>query len=127
MKKFVAKGLIKLENQTSKSVQYHLTPKGMAALADRTLKYIRNSYSTVRRMTKEIIDIGKSLADEGYHIHIAGRNDEMMELAILALKEGDIPYETALPKSNSKAAVLYWEEEARQEHEGFTWVNLLNL
>ena len=35
MKKFATKGLIKIEGQTAKSLQYHLTPKGMAAVAEK--------------------------------------------------------------------------------------------
>ena len=125
MKKFVNKGLVKIENQTAKSIQYHLTPKGMAALADKTLRYIKASYNTVREMTDRIIEIGRRYAEDGYTIYVVGSKDEMMELCLLALNDGKLDYHIGAPDAGAdKALILCWEQDVEDD---FTCVNLLKL
>lgn len=125
MKKFVAKGLVKIEGQTAKSVQYHLTPQGLSALADKTLRYIRDSYATVQKTTEQIIRLGLEYRQSGYDIYVVGNNDEIARITALALKEGKIPYKEGLPEPGGKAVVFYWDESLVQECSGLPAVNLM--
>jgi len=125
MKKFVAKGLVKIEGQTAKSVQYHLTPQGLSALADKTLRYIRDSYATVQKTTEQIIRLGLEYRQNGYDIYVVGNNDEIARITALALKEGKIPYKEGLPEPGGKAVVFYWDESLVQECSGLPAVNLM--
>jgi len=128
MKKFATKGLIKIEGQTAKSLQYHLTPKGMTAVAEKTLRYMKSSYRTVREMIGRIGEIARELTRQGFSIYVAGSKDEMMELCILALNDGGIPYKTGVPPAGSdKASVLCWEQEIEEELADFACINLLKI
>ncbi len=120
LKKFVSIGLVKIEGQTAKSMQYHLTPKGMATLAEKTMRYMRKSYIAVRAMSEKVMTLGSSYADRGFDIYLAGAKDEIMEITALALKEGKIPYQVGLPAANDgagsgekagKTVVFYWEDQ----------------
>ena len=54
IKKCVKKGLIKIEGQTSKSIKYNLTPKGLSEKATLTMQYIKVSYAAVIALTDKI-------------------------------------------------------------------------
>lgn len=128
MKKFVTKGLIKIEGQTAKSLQYHLTPSGMAAVAEKTLRYMKNSYIAVREMINSIAGIGREYQSEGYSIYISGSRDEMMELCILALNDAKLSYRIGNPPAGTKKALAFcWEQEEEDKLAEFTCVNLLKL
>ena len=128
MRKFATKGLIKIEGQTTKSLQYHLTPKGMATVAEKTLRYMKNSYIAVREMINSIAGIGREYHSEGYSIYISGSRDEMMEICILALDDVRLSYRIGNPPAGTdKALVFYWEQEAEDKLTEFTCVNLLKL
>ncbi|GAB1477346.1 hypothetical protein MASR2M70_21840 [Bacillota bacterium] len=126
MKKYVAKGLLKIEGQTSKSIQYHLTPSGMAAVAEKTLRYMKNSYTAVREMTSRIIEIGCYYSEKGFTIHVTGSRDEMMELCQLALNDGKISYKVGSPtEAGPDAAIFCWEQTIEDQYADYTCVNLL--
>ncbi len=128
MKKFATKGLIKIEGQTTKSLQYHLTPSGMAAVAEKTLRYMKNSFNAVREMINCIISIGREYHSKGYSIYISGSRDEMMELCILALNDAKLSYHIGNPPDGTdKVLVFCWEQEAEEQLQVFTCVNLLKL
>ena len=128
MKKFATKGLIKIEGQTSKSLQYHLTPKGMAAVADKTLRYMKASYNAVREMIGHIIEIGCNYTEEGYTIYVAGSEDEIMEICLLALNDTRLSYQIGNPPAGTKKALVFcWEQETEDQLKEFNCVNLLKL
>ncbi|MDD4591987.1 MAG: winged helix-turn-helix transcriptional regulator [Parabacteroides sp.] len=126
MKKCVKKGLIKIEGQTPKSLRYNLTPKGMAEKAERTLQYIKVSYAAVKKLSSRISELGQMYKDRGHIIYLAGKQDEMMEICILALNDAHIGYQVGIPADNVKNAVLfYWEPEMVDQYESYTCVNIL--
>ena len=128
MKKFATKGLIKMEGQTQKSLQYHLTPKGMAAVADKTLRYMKASYTAVREMIGHIIEIGCNYTEEGYTIYVAGSEDEIMEICLLALNDTRLSYHIGNPPNGIKKALVFcWEPEVEDHLQEFTPVNLLKI
>lgn len=85
IKKFVKKGIIKLEGQSSKSIRYNLTPKGMALKGKLTLEYIKISYGAVISLTNKIRDLAEKYERMNKKIYIYGSQDEMMDICKLAL------------------------------------------
>ena len=127
MKKCVKKGLIKIEGQTPKSLRYNLTPKGMAEKAERTLQYIKVSYAAVKKLSSRISELGRMYRDRGHSIYLVGKQDEMMEICILALNDTHIGYEVGIPADNVKNAVLfYWEPKMVDQYGSYTCVNILD-
>lgn len=96
IKKCAKKGLIKIEGQTAKSIKYNITPKGLAEKAERTAEYIRVSYAAVIKLTEAMREMEKKYLSEGKQIYVIGEEDELMQIARLALnpesfieKQGD--------------------------------------
>lgn len=126
IKKCVKKGLIKIEGQTTKSIKYNLTPKGMAEKAARTLQYIKISYGAIVMLTDKIIALAELYRKTGKDIYVYGDEDEMMSVVKLTL--GNIKH---LAEPVDSAVIFYWDDEKiKQKKEEFTmpdsvWVNIL--
>lgn len=110
IKKCVKKGLVKIEGQTSKSIKYNLTPKGLAEKAALTMQYIKVSYGAVLTLTDKIKALADQNSREGHRIYICGDNDEMMSIVKLAL--GNI---YVLSDQTTNAIIFYWDEEKLKE------------
>lgn len=130
IKKCVKKGLIKMEGQSSKSLKYNLTPKGLAEKASLTLEYVKISYGAVMVLTDKIRALAQDVVGEGKTVYLHGSNDEMMEIVKLALNTGHIPWkpwqeETNLRKGRQigkeevKEVVLFWEADKKEQLENF--------
>lgn len=92
IKKCVKKGFVKIEGQTSKSISYNLTPKGLAEKANLTLEYIKLSYGAVISLTEKIRTIAEDCNRKGKRIFLYESNDEMMEITKLALNASQISW-----------------------------------
>ena len=90
IKKFVKKGLIKIEGQSSKSLRYNLTPKGIAEKATLTLEYIKISYDAVSVLTDKIRCLVEVYDCKGEKIFVYGSNDEMMQIIKFVLNGNHI-------------------------------------
>lgn len=86
IKKCVKKGLIKIEGQTVKSVRYNITPKGIAEKAEKTAEYIKLSYAAVVKLTEAMKETEANYLAQGKEIYVIGEDDELMQIAKLALK-----------------------------------------
>ncbi|MGI6227032.1 MAG: winged helix-turn-helix transcriptional regulator [Peptococcales bacterium] len=127
IKKFVKIGLIKIEGQTSKSLRYNLTPKGMAEKAEKTLQYIKASYAKVKLMSNRIQKLASTFKDAGYTIYLPEAHDEMMEICILALNDVNIDYRVGAPENyEEKAVILCWDPEVEKKYNQYTCVNVLH-
>lgn len=137
IKKFVKKGLIKIEGQTSKSIKYNLTPKGIAEKAALTLDYIKISYEAVSSLTDKIESLCKEYWQEDVKIYVYGSNDEMMQIMRLVLNGNHIPWYTWSDEGNllseeikinhdSKYIVFCWESRMKEELERYM-VNGINV
>ena len=127
LKKFAKKGLLKIEGQTHKSLQYNLTPKGLAEKTEKTLHYIKASYSVVQKLTARIKEVGGDYQGRGFHVYLNGSRDEMMDLCEIALREMDVAYQIGVPeKGETQAVVFYWEAEKAASCNGSPGVNLLD-
>ncbi len=123
IKKFVKKGLIKIEGQTSKSIKYNLTPKGFAEKAALTQEYIKLSYKAVIALTEKIRSLADQFSSHGETIFVYGDNDEMMEIVKIALGDRMTPIsETSVVEQGM--VVFYWGEEDGKDIGG-KWINIL--
>ncbi len=126
MKKFAKKGLIKIEAQTPKSLRYNLTPKGIAEKTEKSLAYMKTSYSVVQKLTARIREISSDCVEKGCRIYLLGSQDEMMELCKISLHELHAEYRIGEPDEDpAKVVVFYWEPDKPALCEGFMCVNLL--
>ena len=123
IKKCVKKGLIKIEGQTTKSIKYNLTPKGIAEKAKLTLEYIKISYEAVIRLTDKIRAIAERYEAEGRCIYIYGDEDEMMSIVKLAIGNMQL-----FRYDLSNAVILYWDAEiilTDFQSGNNEWINIL--
>ena len=118
IKKCAKKGLIKIEGQTSKSIRYNITPRGIAEKAALTLRYIKVSYGAVIILTDKIRELAKEYELDEKKIYVYGAQDEMMDICKLALGERAtyLNKSTDLDEAKSiinfdNAIVLHWEDE----------------
>lgn len=125
LKKFVKIGLIKIEGQTPASLSYNLTPKGMAEKADKTLRYIKASYETVRTQVAYIEKLCEKYKAKGMQIYIVGHSEEMFEICKLACDQTATPFKRGYPDQKDKAVVFCWEEDVEEKCKGFECVNVL--
>ncbi len=125
IKKFVKKGLIKIEGQTTKSIKYNLTPRGFAEKAALTMEYIKISCNAVITLTDNIKAIVFKYQSDGYKIYFPEAQDEIMDLVRLAI--GEVKSITEYT-TEEKAILLYWDEETIKgvsEISGIKFINIL--
>ena len=129
IKKCVRKGLIKIEGQTTKSLKYNLTPKGMAEKATLTLEYVKISYSAVIALTGKIRDLAEEYENRGIKVFIFGAQEEMMEICRISLAERAfyIDESKANHKFDPNGIYFYWDDinKERLEEKGLKVVNVL--
>lgn len=127
IKKCAKKGLIKIEGQSSKSIRYNITPKGIKEKAELTLQYIKLSYKAIINLTYKITEISKEHRKKNVTIYVLDTKDEMMEIIKLGLNRALIKYEVIddISKINkNKEYVLYiWEDK---DFDDINTFNVLN-
>ena len=114
MKKFIKMGLIKIEGQSSKSLKYNLTPKGIVEKTAMTLHYIKISYLAVIALSDKITMIADEYKEKKHRIYIIDKKDEMTEIVKIALERIPTPY--LLIKDHS-------EIDTKQDYILFVWDN----
>jgi DNA-binding Lrp family transcriptional regulator len=128
LKKFAKKGLIKIEGQTTKSLQYNLTPKGIAEKTEKTLNYIKTSYSVVQDLTARLRELGTHYHEKGLVIYLVGSKDEMMTLCEMALREVKAEYHIGAPDNRDPAesVIFYWQTDQVEQFGQNLCVNILD-
>lgn len=137
IKKFVKKGLIKIEGQSSKSLRYNLTPKGITEKATLTLEYIKISYDAVSVLTDKIKCLVEEYVNKGVKIFVYGANDEMMQIIKLVLNGDHITCnqwrhidnnldEVELINNGDGYVILCWESALKEELKG-KHLNVINV
>ena len=117
-----------MEGQTSSTLRYHLTPKGMADIADRTLRYVKASYAMIQQTSLRIKEVGRKYTGKNLTIYLVGSQDEMMEICQLALNDAQIPYHVGVPEEGDEKAVIFcWEQDTEDQYANFKCVNLFKL
>lgn len=113
IKKCVKKGLVKLEGQTKKSIQYNITPKGLAEKTALSVEYIKVSYNAVIKLTEKIKSTVVGLDKDGQTLIVFGSRDEMMDIIRLAVgnKVSFISQDSPDTVFDDKTIYLCWEED----------------
>ncbi len=129
IKKCVKKGFIKLEGQSSKSIRYNLTPKGMKEKADLTLQYIKLSYKAIIDISNKIREITDEQIKESKKIYILGKKDEILQLIKIELDEKQADYKiinnTYEIDITKDYIVFIWEHDLTEELIDMNYINIL--
>jgi predicted transcriptional regulator len=129
MKKCVKKGLIKIEGQSPKSIRYNLTPKGMKEKAELTLQYIKLSYKAIINLSDKIREITDRQIKEGNIIYVLGKDDEIMELVKIILKEKKAEHKvinnTVEIDLEKDYVIYFWEHKFLGELSDMNYINVL--
>ncbi len=129
IKKCAKKGFIKIEGQTSKSLKYNLTPKGLAEKTALTLQYVKMSYAAVIALSDKIRELVDQYELQGKRIYVFGEQDEMMEICRLALGSRAlyVNSKSEIVDPKSEIIVLHWKDNDHdlQELNEYEAVNLL--
>ncbi|HYE12007.1 MAG TPA: winged helix-turn-helix transcriptional regulator [Patescibacteria group bacterium] len=138
IKKCVKKGLIKIEGQTTKSIKYNLTPKGIAEKTALTLEYIKISYRAITAISSNIRVLVKRYHEEGKKIYLYGSDDEMMKLIKMTLNEEKIDFKVVKIEGNpdfdvdeksidadALGVLLYWGESPAEKIVQCKYINIL--
>ncbi len=90
LKRFVEKGLVKVERAQRRKLRYIITPKGIALRARLTVDYIEQSFNLYRRVRTRVQEQLQSLSEAGYdRVRISG-NGEVAEVCKLTCLEAGI-------------------------------------
>jgi len=94
LKKLTQKGFIKIENMSSTTLKYILTPKGIKEKTHKTYNYIINSMQSILKIRKQIISIFDYYISAGYYkIYLYGSQNEFYELLQVIIKEENYDFE----------------------------------
>lgn len=76
IKRFIAKGYVKVKRAQRRKLRYIITPDGLAFRARLTVNYIETSMNLYRRIRQHVRELLVEIKDAGYHkVHIAGEGD----------------------------------------------------
>lgn len=129
IKKCVKKGLVKIEGQSPKSLQYNLTPKGIKEKAELTLKYIKLSYAAVVKLADKVAEIAKDYIDHNIEIYIIDSKDEMTQIVKIGLEKAGEEYQVIKDVSeidfSSEYILLIWEEDETLINKDIKYLNIL--
>lgn len=90
LKRFVEKGLVKVERAQRRKLRYIITPEGIALRARLTVDYIEQSFNLYRRVRERAQRSLQQLQDAGYSsVRIEG-NGEIAEICKLSCLEAGI-------------------------------------
>ncbi len=90
LKRFVEKGLVKVERAQRRKLRYIITPKGIALRARLTVDYIEQSFNLYRRVRTRVQEQLQTLSEAGYdRVRISG-NGEVAEVCKLTCLEAGI-------------------------------------
>lgn len=86
IKKMIKTGLIKIEKLNARTMQYILTPKGLAEKASKTYQYITESYKNILQIEETLIKvINQQIIKGADEIYLFGDDDEIYKIVQLVL------------------------------------------
>ena len=90
IKRFVEKGIVKVERAERRKLRYLITPEGIALRARLTVDYIEQSFNLYRRVRARVQEQLQTLSEAGYdRVRISG-NGEVAEICKLTCLEAGI-------------------------------------
>ncbi len=90
LKRFVEKGLVKVERAQRRKLRYIITPKGIALRARLTVDFIEQSFNLYRRVRERAQGNIQKLQDAGYTSVRINGNGEVAEICRLTCLEAGI-------------------------------------
>lgn len=137
IKKCVKKGLIKIEGQTTKTIKYNLTPKGLSEKAALTMQYVKVSYRAIMALTDKIRSLIDLYKVEDKDIVVFGESGEMMEVCklIFGNKVSYINQLSELEHNKANMVCVYWDyngknmaeiHRCKEEDDRIIWINILD-
>ncbi|MGB4434722.1 MAG: winged helix-turn-helix transcriptional regulator [Defluviitoga tunisiensis] len=120
LKKFVKKGIVKLERLDGKSFRYILTPEGFKEKSKKTIDYIKRYYQKTLLIKQNIERIIRIYGRNRTYI-LFGKDREMKEIIEGILKELNVDYitENDINKIDKSKIILYWDIDNEEKMKDF--------
>jgi len=90
LKRLVGRGYVKVSHLDRTRLKYHLTPKGMSVLTQRTLQYMKSSLQVYNQFREKAKVLAAELKAQGITQAYLEGDDEMMDILRLTCIEADI-------------------------------------
>ena len=116
LKKFVKKGLVKLERLDGKSFRYILTPEGFKEKSKKTIDYIKRYYNKTLIIKQNIERIIQTYGRNRTYV-LFGNDKEMKEIIEGLLKELEVDYitENNLQNIDNSQIILFWDIDEKEK------------
>ncbi|CEP78301.1 winged helix-turn-helix transcriptional regulator [Defluviitoga tunisiensis] len=126
LKKFVKKGLVKLERLDGKSFRYILTPEGFKEKSKKTIDYIKRYYNKTMIIKQNIERVIRTYGRNRTYA-LFGNDKEMKEIIEGILKELNVDYiiENNLQNINNSQIIIFWDIDDKEKLNEFNCEFLL--
>lgn len=126
LKKFVKKGLVKLERLDGKSFRYILTPEGFKEKSKKTIDYIKRYYNKTMIIKQNIERVIRTYGKNRTYA-LFGNDKEMKEIIEGILKELEVDYitENNLQNIDNSQIILFWDIDDKEKMNEFNCEFLL--
>lgn len=126
LKKFVKKGLVKLERLDGKSFRYILTPEGFKEKSKKTIDYIKRYYNKTMIIKQNIERVIRTYGKNRTYA-LFGNDKEMKEIIEGILKELEVDYitENNLQNLDNSQIILFWDIDDKEKMNEFNCEFLL--
>jgi DNA-binding MarR family transcriptional regulator len=89
IKRFIAKGFVKVKRAERRKLRYIITPEGIAERAKLTVAYVENSMLLYRHTREQALRILKQVREDGFdHVKIEGDGDIADVCRLTSIEQG---------------------------------------
>jgi len=126
LKKFVKKGIVKLERLDGKSFRYILTPEGFKEKSKKTIDYIKRYYNKTLIIKQNIERVIRTYGRNRTYA-LFGNDKEMKEIIEGLLKELEVDYiiQNDITKIDNSQIILFWDIDDKEKLKEFNCEFLL--
>jgi len=119
LKKFVQKGLVKLEKLNKRTFRYVLTPKGFKEKAKKTIQYMKIYYEKVKQIKTNVEKIVEENGKDKTYV-IFGEDEFMIDVVEEILKKLKVDYTVSkkIKRIDKDMVILCWDVEKKNEIKG---------
>lgn len=106
IKRFIAKGYVKVKRAQRRKLRYIITPDGLAFRARLTVNYIETSMNLYRRIRQHVRELLVEIKDGGYHeVQIVGEGD-IADICRLTCLEQSVEVVTVIDGASPSLPVI---------------------